>query len=107
VEEQAEKSGINLGQRGEIGKCDPFVDLVHRLPDEPELGNRATGLDEACVGGAAGSTERGSSPGNLADRLGEALTDYPGRDQERFAADRHVEGVIAADLIEPFSQPAL
>src|SRR5262249_62413436 len=90
VEEQAEKSVVNLGQRGEVGKRYAFVDLVHRLSDKPELGDRATGLNEARVGGAAGGAELGSSPGDPADRLGEPIADRPGTDQQRVASDLNV-----------------
>ena len=79
LEVEAEKGAVDRGQLGEIGELDPLVDLVHRLPDEAELGDRAIGLDEPRIRGAAGGAEFGRSAGDPADRLGEAVAERAGR----------------------------
>src|SRR6516165_8658200 len=101
VEVQPEKGLVDLGQGGEVGKCNPFVDLVRPLPDEAELGDRATGSDEAGVGSAAGGAEFGCLSGDPTDSLGKPLADSPGRDEKRFATDRDVELITPTHHIEP------
>ena len=46
---EVEKASIDRGQISEVGKLDPFVDLVHGQPDETKLDDRAIGLDEPGV----------------------------------------------------------
>ena len=68
AEEAVEKGFVDRGQPGDVGELDALVDLVHRLADEAELGDRAMRLDEARVGGAAGGAELRGAAGDRADR---------------------------------------
>ena len=66
AEEPVEKAAVDRGQPRDVGELDPLVDLVHRLADEAELGDRAIGVDEARVRGAAGRAELRGAAGDRA-----------------------------------------
>ncbi len=55
---------VDGGEGGEVGHRRALVDLVHGLPDQPELEHRTIILDEARVGGAAGCGELRRVPGH-------------------------------------------
>src|SRR4029077_1091252 len=94
-------------QGGEIGEIDALVDLVHGLPDEAELGDRAIGLDEPGIRGAAARAEFRQPSGDPADRFGEAVAERAGFRQERLAADRNVERVPSTHRLPTPGYPAL
>src|ERR1700722_8992399 len=57
AEETVEETTVDRGEARDIGEIDALIDLVHRLADKTELGDRAMHVDKPRIRGAAGGAE--------------------------------------------------
>src|SRR5437868_14432563 len=107
AEKAVEEGFVDRDELRYVGDRDALIGFVHRLADQAEFGDRAIGLDKACIGGATGRAELGGTAGHGGDRLRQAIADLAGRHEEGLTADLPFEMIIAAGVREPICYPFL